>query len=137
MFPEEENNTAADTIPILNKLDVNQDPRLGKMLSWHIENNKKRDGIEGYRVEIFFSSSMNAKEKALRQKVNFLSKYPEYNVHIKFAAPNFKVRVGDFRTKNEALKLQKKIQDDYPGAFIVPDIIKFPLLKRENYERPN
>lgn len=130
----EEQLTPADTIPILSRLDVNQDPRLGKMLSWHIENNKKRDGIQGYRVEIFFSSALNAKETALQKKVNFLSLYPEYNVHVKFAAPNFKVRVGDFRTKNEALKLQKKIEDDYPGAFIVPDIIEFPLLKRENYE---
>ena len=38
------------------------------------------------------------------QKVKFLSKYPEHEVHIKYDAPNFKVRVGDFRTKNEALK---------------------------------
>jgi len=129
--------TKADSIPILNRVNVEQDARLGKMLSWHIENNKKRDGIEGYRVEIFFSSALNAKERAFKQKVDFLSLYPEYNVHIKFAAPNFKVRVGDFRTKNEALKLQKKIQKDYPGAFIVPDIIEFPLLKSQNYERPN
>ncbi len=127
----------SDSISILNRLHTEQDPRLDKMLDWHIENNKKRDGMSGYRVEIYFSSEMNAKEKALRKKVEFLSLYPEYNVHIKFVAPNFKVRVGDFRTKNEALKLQKKIQKDYPGAFIVPDIINFPLLKPENYERPD
>lgn len=134
---EQETSVAADSIPILNRLNVNQDPRLDKMLSWHIENNKKRDGIEGYRVEIFFSSALNAKERAFQEKVDFLNLYPDYNVHIKFVAPNFKVRVGDFRTKNEALKLQKKIEDDYPGAFIVPDIIEFPLLKQEKYERPN
>ncbi len=124
-----------DTIPVLSRLQVEQDSRLGKMLDGHIKNNKRKNGIQGYRIEIFFSSAMNAKEKALEKKVDFLSLYPEHNVHIKFAAPNFKVRVGDFRTKNEALKLQEKIEDDYPGAFIVPDIIEFPLLKRENYER--
>jgi len=134
---EDETSAVADSIPILNRVNVNQDPRLDKMLSWHIENNKKRDGIEGYRVEIFFSSALNAKERAFEEKVDFLNLFPDYNVHIKFAAPNFKVRVGDFRTKNEALKLQKTIEDDYPGAFIVPDIIEFPLLKQEKYERPN
>jgi hypothetical protein len=77
---------------------------------------------------------LKAKDKAFNQKVKFLSKYPEYDVHVKYKAPDFKVRVGDFRTKNEALKLQKKIQQDYPGAFIVPDIIDFPLLKQQNYE---
>ncbi len=124
----------ADSIPVLENLNVDQDPRLTKMLKWHIENNQTREGIQGYRVEIFFSSALNALEMAQKEKVKFLSLYPDYSVHVKFAAPNFKVRVGDFRTKNEALKLEKKIEKDYPGAFIVPDIIDFPLLKTENYE---
>lgn len=123
-----------DTIRILENIHEEQDPRLSKILGWHIENNKKRDGIRGYRVEIYFSSDMKAKENAFKQKVKFLSKYPEYDVHVKYVAPNFKVRVGDFRTKNEALKLEKKIKKDYPGAFIVPDIIEFPLLKQQHYE---
>lgn len=126
--------TEIDFMNIINTLDIRQDIRLENMLEWHIENNKKLDGMNGYRVEIFFSAEMNAKEQALRKKKEFLSNYPDYNVHIMFSAPNFKVRVGDFRTKNEALKLYKMIQNDYPGAFIVPDIIDFPALKSNNYE---
>ncbi|MEE4286122.1 MAG: SPOR domain-containing protein [Mariniphaga sp.] len=129
--------TDSISLQILDELNINQDPRLEKMLKWHVENNRKRDGMEGFRVEIFFSSALNAKEQALKRKKDFLSKYPEYNVHVKFTAPNFRVRVGDFRTKNEALKLHKKIQADYPGAFIVPDIIDFPVLNSESYERPD
>jgi hypothetical protein len=143
-FPAVPENNTADTLQtdsisleILEELNINQDSRLENMLIWHLENNRKRDGMEGFRVEIFFSSALNAKEQALKRKKEFLSKYPEYNVHVKFTAPNFRVRVGDFRTKNEALKLHKKIQTDYPGAFIVPDIIDFPLLNSENYERPD
>lgn len=119
---------------ILQKLHVNQDPRIDKMLNWHIEQNIKKDGIDGYRVEIFFSSQYNALEMSKNKKVEFLSKYPNYEVHIKYDAPNFRVRIGDFRTKNEALKLHKKIERNYPMAFIVPDKIKFPLLKQVNYE---
>jgi len=131
--------TDSDSLPlqILDELTINQDSRLNKMLKWHVENNRKRDGMDGYRVEIFFSSALNAKDQALKIKKEFLSKYPDYNVHVKFTAPNFRVRVGDFRTKNEALKLHKQIQGDYPGAFIVPDIIEFPQLKPKNYERPD
>lgn len=123
-----------DFMDILNTLDIRQDIRLENMLEWHIENNKKLDGMNGYRVEIFFSAAMDAKEQALKKKKEFLSRYPDFNVHIMFSAPNFKVRVGDFRTKNDALKLYKMIQNDYPGAFIVPDIIDFPALKSNNYE---
>jgi hypothetical protein len=119
---------------ILQKLDVNQDSRLDKMLNWHIVKNEKMGGMEGFRVEIFFSAEMDAYDQAKDQKVKFLSKYPEHEVHIKYDAPNFKVRVGDFRTKNEALRLLKSIERNYPMAFIVPDKIKFPLLKQYNYE---
>lgn len=121
-------------VSILDDLQVDRDARLDKMLKWHVEKNRETEGMEGFRVEIFFSSNLNAKEQALHTKVEFLSEYPEYPVHIKFIAPNFRVRVGDFRTKSEALKLYKKIQKDYPTAFVVPDIINFPLLKGNQYE---
>ena len=92
------------------------------------------EGMNGFRVEIFFSSKMDAREQARKVKAEFLSEFPEHTVHIKFVAPNFRVRAGDFRTKNEALKLYKSIQRDYPAAFIVPDVIDFPLLKPNIYE---
>lgn len=132
-FPEGPEEEPAQP-EILEGLQVNRDPRLDKMLNWHIEKNLEREGMDGYRVEIFFSSNLDAKEKALETKVKFLSEYPDYTVHVKFIAPNFRVRVGDFRTKNEAWKLYKKIQKDYPAAFIVPDVIDFPLLKANHYE---
>ena len=132
-FPREI-NPKDTTLAILKNLNVNQDARLEKMLNWHIENNKKREGIEGYRVEIFFSSNLDAKEKALEKKVEFLEKYPDCNVHVLFYAPNFRVRVGDFRTKNEAWKLYKEIVKDYRAAFVVKDKIDFPLVKPLNYE---
>ena len=124
-------------VAILDELNVNRDARLDKMLRWHVEKNRKREGMEGYRVEIFFSSKMDAKEQALNTKTEFLKEYPDYAVHVKFVAPNFRVRVGDFRTKNEAWKLFKEIQKDYPAAFVVPDVIDFPLLKPNQYERPD
>lgn len=119
---------------LADSLSVERDPRLDKMLKWHIEKNIERKGINGFRVEIFFSSSMDARKQALEIKTGFLSEYPDYPVHVKFIAPNFRVRVGDFRTKNEAWKLYKKIQKQYPTAFVVPDIINFPPLKATQYE---
>lgn len=133
MFPE---GNKEETIQpaILQNLSVNQDSRLNKMLNWHIKKNKIKNGIDGFRVEIFFSSMSDAKVQAENKKVEYLSKYPENMVYVKYDAPNFRVRVGDFRTKNEALKLYKKIKRNYPVAFIVPDNIEFPLLKQINYE---
>lgn len=115
---------------IFQRIEISQDTILLKMLDWHIQQNKMKNGIDGFRVEIFFSSDNSAKQEAFKKKVEFLSLYPDYPVHIKYDAPNFRLRVGDFRTKNEALKLYTEIRKDYPVAFIVADIINFPLLKQ-------
>jgi len=106
----------SNNIEILTGINVKQDSRLEKMLRWHIESQAARKT----RVMMLIATNQNRA---------FL--------YVKFIAPVFRVRVGDFRTKNEALKLLKNIQKDYPGAFIVPDIIDFPVLKSENYERPD
>ena len=82
--------------------------------------------MDGYRVEIFSNREM---AKIQKTKIEFLSKYPEQSIHIKFIAPIFKIRIGDFRTKSEALKLFKEIEKDYRTAFIVRDKINFPLAK--------
>jgi hypothetical protein len=60
-----------DSLFILDELNVNQDSRLENILKWHIENNKKRDGISGFRVEIFFSSSLMQRIRHLTRKRNF------------------------------------------------------------------
>jgi hypothetical protein len=129
-----QNNEKSTRPEVIKNLNINQDPRLDNILSWHIENNRTRNKIEGFRVEIFFSSEFDAKEKAIRKKKEFLSVYPDNAVHVKYISPNFRVRVGDFRTKNEALKLYREIKSNYPVAFIVADEIDFPLMKTVQYE---
>ncbi|MDR2911579.1 MAG: SPOR domain-containing protein [Bacteroidales bacterium] len=124
IFPDEcqiENNQEN----LYQTLNIDKDHRLDKMLNWHIQNNKRRESIEGYRVEIFFST--NNRQKALDKKIEFVAQYPECDVYVLFISPNFRVRVGDFRTKNEAVKLLKKIEKDYSAAFVVKDNINFPL----------
>ena len=98
------------------------------MVQGQIENNKVKNGIDGWRVEIFSSSKNDAREQAEKAKKEFLSMYPDMGVYIDFIAPIFKVRVGDFRTRNEALKLRKQIMWKYPKSFEAKDIINFPKL---------
>ena len=110
---------------LMNKLDVSQDTRLTKMVENHIGKNSRTGGMQGFVLEIFSRTGATAREEALRVKSEFLAAYPGIGVHVKFISPDFKVRVGDFRTKNEALKLMKQLEGKYK-AFIVPDIIDFP-----------
>jgi hypothetical protein len=43
-----------------------------------------------------------------------------------YQQPNFKIRVGDFKTRLEALKFLKEVQGLYSTAFIVKDDVKLP-----------
>ena len=102
------------------QLPVRQDARIDTLLQRHIAMNKRLNGT--------FSSGLRAREQAMEVKTEFLRKYPNEQAYMLFRTPDFKVRVGDFRTRNEALALKEQIKKSYPNAFLVKDIIQFPKL---------
>lgn len=113
---------------IFLKLGISQDPQMENLVGMHIRKNEAHRGISGFRVEIFFSSALDARQRALNTKASFMKDYPGIPVYVIYLSPDFKVRVGDFRSKNEALALMKMIQARFPKAFIVPDTIEYPSL---------
>jgi len=129
-------NRAATMEQFLGNLPVRQDPRITDLLIKHTQANQKRKGMEGYRLEVYFGSDNRAREKATRIKNEFNLTYPNIAAYVIFQTPNFKVRVGDFRNKSEALKAKAAIEYKYPNAFIVKDNIRFPALYTESLEQP-
>ncbi len=120
---------------LLEKLPIRQDPRITDLLVRQSQINQHRRGIDGFRLEIFFSSDKKAREQSTRVKNEFNLIYPEIPVYVTFQTPNFKVRIGDFRNKSEALKAKATIVSKYPNAFIVKDMIRFPELFTESVEQ--
>lgn len=110
------------------RLVVNQDERINELVDRHISINKAREGIPGYRIRIFSESGHGARPKATDVRAKFFNNYPDIETYLVYDAPNFKVYVGDFRTRSEALKTQRKISRDYPYSFIISDRINFPPL---------
>jgi hypothetical protein len=110
------------------RLNINQDERLNELLRRHVRINERTEGMPGYRIRIFSESGQNARPNANNIRAKFFNKYPEIETYLQWDAPNFKVYVGDFRTRSEALKTFRKIERDYPYSFIVSDRINFPPL---------
>lgn len=79
---------------------------------------------EGYRIKIFFDTNRSKME---RVKTEFQSKYPDIPVYDDYIQPNFILVAGNYRTKMDAYEVLKKIQIDYPNAFIIKTKI-FPSL---------
>ena len=60
--------------------------------------------------------------------IRFRSSYPEIPAYRNFSNSFFRVTVGDFRTKSEALRLLSKIKYEFPAAFLVHESIHYPAV---------
>lgn len=131
LFAQEVPRTPAsksDEQSILDHINVQQDARIDSLLKVHIEMNERENGTEGFRLEIYFGSGVQARNNAMQVRTEFLTEYPDVPIYMTFQSPNFKLRVGDCRTKSDALRLKNRIKKNYPNAFVVPDLIQFPKL---------
>lgn len=80
--------------------------------------------LDGYRVQLFFGT----RNEANKMRVEFLRAFPEVGAYVTYLAPNFRLRVGDFRTRAEAEKFKREVGQTYQGAYIVADQISLPPL---------
>jgi hypothetical protein len=112
-------------------LVIERDIRLDSLLMKHIRVNQVKDGLDGYRVQLYSGSGTEARLSANNLRAEFLTNHPNIPAYLIYQAPNFKVRLGNFRTELEAVHLQRELAYQYPGGFVVKDKIKFPKLAIE------
>lgn len=84
--------------------------------------------IDGFRVLIFFDMSKTVAEQ---QKAYFITMYPQHKAYVDYMAPNYRVRVGNFRTELEAEKLKMELVGLFPTAIVVADKIQLPELTQQ------
>jgi hypothetical protein len=120
--------TISSTKPGWGKVTLNQEPRIEALVGKHIAINQKAKGFPGYRVQVYFGSGTDAKSVANKIRTELNNQFPDMSSYLIYEAPYFKVRVGDYRNRNEAYKAFKILQGNYPGAFIVDDLIGLPRL---------
>lgn len=88
--------------------------------------------LSGYRVRIFFDNKQTARVESEETLKRFESLYHDVVAYRTYANPYFKVTVGDFRTRSEAVKLLERIKGAFPSAFVVKENIEFPVVDKEN-----
>lgn len=113
------------------RITITGDVRVNEMVEKHVELNSKVKTIQGYRVQIASFSGNNSKSNAFNLRERFLIDYPETQVYIVFDEPNFKVKVGDFRTRLEAYAFLQQIKEVYKGYIIKDNIYPEPPQQEE------
>ncbi len=84
--------------------------------------------MSGFRVRIFFDSNQKARQQSESTATNFTALYPDVPVYRVYENIYYKVAVGDFRTKSDAMRFLRAIKKDYPSAFIIKENINYPSL---------
>lgn len=101
----------------------NDDSLANLLVKRHIAINSSKMAMPGYRVQVYYGSQ---RVKATEIRTEVLKKFPEASAYIIYQQPNFKLRLGDFKTRIEAMKLLDEVRHEYPQAFVVKDDVKLP-----------
>lgn len=108
---------------------VIQSERIERLIEKHKLLNVLYPEIDGYRVQVYFDSGNTSKSRAFDVYKSVMSAYSGVMAYVVYHEPNYKVRVGDFRTRIEAEGFLKQIIVEYPSAFVIKDKVLFPKLE--------
>lgn len=102
-------------------IEIDQSARMKDLVLTHIKMNKRTRGIEGFRVQLYSGGGNKARQEAIEAKGKVLSELPDEDISVEYSAPFWRVRVGSFRHKHEALPLLNQLKDVFPSCYIVRD----------------
>ena len=106
---------------------VHKDPRVDVLIKKQVQINEvttrdSRRSMPGFRIQIISSNDRN---KVFSAKAKIYQQYPELKLYILYLPPNYKLKVGNFKTQEEAQPYLDRLQRLYPtGVYIIHDVIE-------------
>lgn len=105
------------------------DDRIASLDSaWHTEEH----ALRGFRVQIFSGSLQAAREV----RANARKTSGEWSVYLSSIPPNYRVTIGDFRSRWEAQKAQDAWNKAFPMSIVIPMDINLPRLQTDQTDQP-
>lgn len=106
---------------------VHKDPRLDMLVSKQIEineittRNSRRSGA-GFRILVISSNNRN---NVIDAKTKIYQQFPELKAYMMYQSPFFRLKVGNFKEREDAEEYQTPIQKLFTGkVYVVPDTIE-------------
>ncbi len=106
---------------------VHKDPRVDILIKKQIQINEvttrdSRRSMSGFRIQVIASNDRN---KVFSAKAKIYQEYPELKPYIIYLSPNYKLKVGNFKTEEEAQPYFDKLSRLYTtGVYIIHDMIE-------------
>jgi hypothetical protein len=109
---------------------VLKDPRIDQLVRKQIGINEvttreSRRFVPGFRIQVINS---NDRSKVFAAKAKVYDQFPDWKPYLLYQSPNYKLRVGNFKTQEEAQDALKQLSRLFPsGLYIIPDVIELKL----------
>ena len=106
---------------------ITVDPRVDSLMKKQIQINEvttrdSRRNIPGYRIQV---ANSNDRNQVFAIKTKIYQMYPELKPYLIYQPPNYKLKVGNFKTPEEAEPYLQKLTQNFPsGVYIIHDIIE-------------
>ena len=106
---------------------VHKDPRIDLLVKKQIEINEAttrsaRRFAPGYRILVL---NTNNREKVLAAKTQIYKRYPDLKTYMMWQAPFFKLKVGNFREREEAEAFLPEMKKIFPtGVYVLKETIE-------------
>ncbi len=113
---------------------VHKDPRLDLLVQKQIQINEEtsrlaRRTMRGYRLMVI---NTNKRDEAITAKTQVYTYFPELKAYLQYQSPFFKLKAGNFKTRDEAEEYRKRLNIYFPkGVFIMNDVIDVKPEERE------
>jgi len=105
----------------LNTFAQNSDAKMYKILQEKRAENLNKSSVEGYKIQLYYGMS---EKKAVSVRAAFSKLYPKTPTRLFYKQPEWKVHIGNFRTKLEAKKMHALIKEEFANSFILKTKIK-------------
>ena len=88
--------------------------------------------LHGYRTQVFSGNNQRkSKDEAFRKEKEIKELFPDVPTYVTYNAPFWRLRIGDFRSHEEAYHMQRLLMDAFPAyrkeMYIVREEVKIPL----------
>ena len=122
------NPSRPNLVDSLTGVELVQDSTVGVLLNAVMRGKLELVELDGYRVQVYSSNQQQtAKAEALNLEDKLKDKINQ-TVYVQYIPPFWKVRIGDFRTYNEAKEYKNEFVEMYPklmgDTYIVRDKIQ-------------
>ena len=81
--------------------------------------NKNTTKVKGYRIQIYFGNEKGA----YKAREEFKSLFPDTFLKIENFPPDWKVRVGNYKSRLDADRALVEIKETYIGAIVLAELI--------------